>query len=173
MKSVLNHTDFSHETFSLEKNRFEDCYEIGQQIIREYNKISSIEVWNPESFNSTLNQIEYYRDAGGFKTRSDLKAVIASFEMVLDYLQMQADKGQKPLPNASITSPAKFEFYVNEIIIGSNTILLELDGNKLCILTYSVLKYLMTKDETVCQEAFDSFENLKSRSSLISRTGER
>ena len=42
-------------------------FETGRQIRGAYIKIPSIEIWNKESINSTLNQIEFYFDCGYFK----------------------------------------------------------------------------------------------------------
>ena len=67
----------------------------------------------------------------------------------------------------------EIQFYINELILGNNTILLELDKQRLSLITYSVLNYLMTYDERFANKAFGSFNALLSRSTLISNTGEK
>ena len=153
---------------------FKDCFAIGQDLIKEYNKIPSLELWNVESINSTISQIQYYRDGGVFKDWHDLEIVVDSFEQCLNHIQLQADKGVKFMPGASdVSYKATLELYVNEVVLGSNTILVELDNSRLSFITYSVLSYLITRDARFNEKAFHSFHTLVSRSTLISSTGEK
>lgn len=174
IKTIQNHPDYQQKSFSLKEFPFTDCFVIGQDIIQQYNRIPSIELWNYESINSSISQIEYYRDAGIFVHESDLNDVVDSLLRTLDHLQLQAEKGCKFMPGSNgVSYKASLEFYVNEVVLGSNTILADLDGSHLSIITYSVLSYLLTRDPRFNQNAFRSFNNLVSRSVLISSTGEK
>lgn len=174
IKTIQSNPDYQHKSFSLKEFPFTDCFAIGQEIIREYNQIDSVELWNYESINSSISQIEYYRDAGIFSEQSDLNAVVDSLLLTLDHLQLQAERGVKFMPGASeVSYRAPLKFYVNEVVLGSNTILVQLDETKLSIITYSVLSYLLTTDPRFNGNAFKSFNNLVSRSVLISSTGEK
>jgi hypothetical protein len=68
---------------------------------------------------------------------------------------------------------AQVQVFINELILGNNTILLNLDGQRMSIITYSVLSYLITRDERFANKVFNSFNTLLSRSTLVSRTGEK
>ena len=174
IKTIQNNPDYQHKSFSLSEFPFNDCFAIGQEIIREYNQISSVELWNYESINSSISQIEYYRDARIFSNQADLNIVVDSLLQTLDHLQLQAEKGLKFLPGANeVSHKAPLRFYVNEVVLGSNSILVQLNQTKLSIITYSVLSYLLTTDPRFSENAFKSFNNLVSRSVLISSTGER
>jgi hypothetical protein len=174
IKTIQNHPEFQQKSFSIEEYSFNECFAIGQEIIQEYNQIPSVELWNYESINSSISQIEYYRDAGIFANQSDLTIVVDSLLRTLDHLQLQTEKGFKFMPGASeVSFKAPLRLYVNEVVLGSNTILAELDNAKLSIITYSVLSYLLTGDPRFNENAFKSFNNLVSRSVLISGTGEK
>lgn len=174
IKSILNHPDYKYEAFSIAKFPFRECLEIGQQIIREYNKIPSVELWNFESINSSINQLQYYRDSGMFATNEDFEIVVGSLERTLDHLQLQAEKGYKFQPRDSeLCYQAPLQFFVSEIILGNNTILVELDSAKHSFITYSVLNYMVCKDVRFNEKSFASFNNLLIRAILISETGER
>ncbi|MCX6314299.1 MAG: helix-turn-helix domain-containing protein [Sphingobacteriales bacterium] len=160
--------------FSLKKDEFVDCFQIGQQVIREYNQIPSVELWNVESVNSTHSQIQYYYNAGLFETREDMIGVIESLQQTLDHLQLQVEQGVKFMPGDPDTRyQAGLQFYINEVVLGSNTILIESDQHRESLVTYSVLNYMSTKDTRFCDKAFSSFDNLLSRSTPISATGEK
>jgi hypothetical protein len=104
-------------------------------------------VLNFKILNSTINQLEYYRDAGLFKTKEDFTTVIDSFNKMLDHLQEQANVGCKFMPGSTdISRKAPFKFYINEVLPGNNTFILELDDQRLSIIIYNELNYLMTKD---------------------------
>ena len=80
----------------------------------------------------------------------------------------------KFLPGATdVGHRASLQVYVNELILGNNTILLKLDDQRVSTVTYSVLSYLMTRDSRFADKAFSTFNILLSRSSLISGTGEK
>ena len=174
IKTLLNQPGYTHKSFSLSDNSFQECLELGSQINKEYNEIPCVELWNKESINSTLGQIEYYRDAGLFKTRNDLDIVVDSFEKTLDHLELQAEKGVKFMPGSSeVSYRAPLQLYINEVVIGSNTILAVVDNTKIAFIPYNVFTYLATKDVRFNDSAFQAFENLVSRSTLISATGEK
>jgi hypothetical protein len=129
---------------------------------------------NLESIHSSINQIAYYRDAGIFSSREDLIAVVDAFIRMLDHLQAQAAKGVKFMPGATdVAHKGSIQFYLNELILGNNTILLNLDQQKLSMITYSVFSYLITKDERFTARSFDTFNTLLSRSTLVSKSGEK
>ncbi len=173
-KTINNQPELSNQSFSYSEYPYEECFAIGQQVLEEHNKISSVELWNLESIHSTINQIAYYRDAGNFKTRDDLDRVIHSFHQWLDHLKLQAEKGVKFMPGAAAVShKAPIQVYVNELILGNNTMVIKLDETSLSMITYSVFYYLFTKDPRFSGRVMDSFDTLLSRSTLISKTGEK
>jgi len=174
LKTIINHPDYQDKTFSLQEFPFEDCNQLGQQILKEYSILPSTELWTFESLNSTLNQLEYYRDAGLFKSESDFREVLLSFEKMLNHLQEQSKLGVKFMPGGSdVTHKAPFKLYVNEVLLGNNSFVLDLDGEYLSIITYNALNYLLTKDKRFSKKLFDGFNTLVSRSTLISSTGEK
>lgn len=173
-KTINNQASLSQKIFSVEEFPYKDCFDLGQLVLREYNLIPCVELWNLESMQSTINQISYYKEAGNFKTTHDLELVIVSFHQMIDHLQLQAEKGVKFMPgDTEVSYRAPIQFYVNELILGNNTMVINLDGQNLSMVTYSVLQYLFTKDPRFSAKVMNSFDTLLSRSTLISKTGER
>jgi hypothetical protein len=173
-RTINNAPELQQELFSLESFPAEECRRIGWQLLEEHNKMDSTELWNLESIHSSINQVAYYRDAGIFRERKDLLAVVDDFIRMLDHLQQQAERGITFLPGDSDLKPhGNLQFYVNELILGNNTILLNLDGQQMSMVTYSVFNYISTRDTRFAAKAFGTFNTLLSRSSLISRSGEK
>jgi hypothetical protein len=174
IKTILNNPDYSQKSFSLSEFPFHDCVSIGQQIINEYNLIPSVELWNFESINSSISQIQYYRDAGMFARKEDFEIVIDSLDRTLDHLKLETEKGFKFMPGQSeLAYRASLQFYVNEVVLGNNTILVELNNVRHSFITYNVLSYLISKDVRFNEKSFANFNTILSRSVLISGTGEK
>lgn len=173
-KTIHNDASLNGKQFSLKDDPFADCFEIGQQILKEYKKIPTVDLFNLESINSTNNQLSYYKEAGIFKSKDDFIAVTASLHKMLDHLQLQAEKGFKFMPGAAdVSMAAPVKFYINELILGNNTYILELDGKWISTVTYGVLSFMTTQDPRFSQKAFESFNALLSRATLVSGTGEK
>jgi len=173
-KTINNHPGLSNKLFSLKEYPYEDCFAIGQKVLEEYNQIHSIELWNLEGVNSTINQIAFYRDAGNFKSSADFDAVVNSFHQLLDHFQQQAEKGVKFMPGATdVSYKEPTQIYVNELVIGNNTFLFKLDTKKLSVVTYNVFHYLITSDSRFTARTEEAFNTIISRSTLISKIGEK
>lgn len=173
-KTINNEPELVNKVFSYDEYPYHECFALGQEVLREYNSIPCVELWNIESLQSTINQIAYYRDAGHFRSLRDFGDVIESFHRLIDHLQLQAEKGVKFMPGDNeVSYRAPIDFYVNELILGNNTMVIELDGTSLTMVTYSVLHYLFTKDPRFSAKVLQSFNTLLGRATLISKTGER
>lgn len=173
-KTLNNHPSLRDKSFSFSEFPFTDCYNMGQLMLEEYNKMTGVELWNLESINSTINQISYYKEAGLFKTEEDFDVVVNSFIKTLDHIQLEAEKGHKFMPGATeVSYKQPLRFYINELILGNNTILVDLEENRLAIITYSIFNPLITSDKRFTEKSFNNFNTLLSRSTLISATGEK
>src|SRR5262249_47254674 len=85
-----------------------------------------------------------------------------------------AELGVKSMKGESdLLKRGSFQLFVNELILGNNTYILRLDGKTHAYINYAVLKYLVTQDPKFCDNLYGSFQNLVSRSALISKVGER
>jgi hypothetical protein len=135
--------------------------------------LPSTELWHYESMSSTLHQIEYYRDAGLFRSKMDFDSVVNSLEKLIDHLQEQAKLGIKFMPGTPVVKKVPIMFYINEVIVGNNSLILNLDDQRMSILTYNALNYLISKDIRFYEKMYHGFNTLTSRSTLISATGEK
>jgi hypothetical protein len=174
IKTIQNHPDYQHKLFSLSEYKFDECYKLGQQIVSEYNKIPSVELWSFESLNSSINQIEYYRDAKLFAKPKDLEIVLNSLKKMLNHLMQQAEAGLKYMPGVTaVSNKVPYKLYINEVLLGNNTILITLDENLYSYINYNAFNYLRTKDQRFSRKTLQHFNTLLSRSTLISGTGEK
>ncbi len=173
MKSILRHPDFEGRKFT------PDCLTneirtLGREILDLYNNIPSTEVWNTECINSTIFQVEYYREAGYFKDPADACRVYDSVLHVIAHLKEQAEHGAKFLPGRySSMLHENLQFFYNRITLGDNTIIAVAGDQILAYLNYDVINYMVTTDRQFCQDSSAEARALIRRSTMISHSGEK
>ncbi len=173
MKIQHQHPDFEHARFNLDILP-EQIEQLSRKIIKNYSEIRSTEIWNMESINSTISQIEYSRSSGHFENSKDVLMIYDALESTIKHLQEQAENGSKYLPDENpIVFPRNLKFFFNRVMLGDNTIMTHVNGVKTAFINYNNLNYLSTTDESFCNELSDHFENIRKRSTLISMTSER
>lgn len=173
MKSILQHPHFVPLKFSMDLLP-KDIEEIGQGIIKEYNTIPSVEIWNTECINSTISQIEYYREAGYFNSPEDVEKIYQALRNTIEHIRLQAETGCKFLPAENPDyQKSNFHFYYNRLVLGDNTIMTVLDGKKNLYLNYDVLNYMVTCDEHFCNDVYTKLQTLIRRATILSNVSEK
>ena len=173
MKSILQHPDFVPLKFSMNILP-NDIEEIGKEIVKTYNSIPSTEIWNTECVNSTISQIEYYREAGYFASAEDVTSIYTSLREVIEHLRTEADTGCKFYPGENPDfQKSNFQFYYNRLVLGDNTIMAIVNGKKMLYLNYDVLNYMVTQDEEFCNDVYSKLQTLMRRATILSNVSEK
>src|SRR5450432_1174224 len=174
MKSIIQDDKLRGVKFSLDDPRYDKCIAYGKKITEIYSKIPITEIWNVETLNSTLNQINFYNEAGSFKNKEDITILYGKVEALINHIEKQAELGVKfnigetPVPYA-----VPYRMFVNDLILGNNTLLAEMGENKITFINHSVIYFIATRDERFNKAMFGNFENLMKKSSMISTIGEK
>ncbi len=173
MKSHLLHPDFEKMQFSL--NVLPGDIEIlSRELTRVYSSIPSAEMWNTESINSTISQIEYSRDSGHFTSAADLASVYNALEDSIQHMKVQSEHGCKFMPGEDPEGrKPNFKFFFNRVVLGDNTIMVTADAARTVFINYGHLNYIETNDENFCNDQYRDFENLIRRSTQISQSSEK
>ncbi len=174
MKSILHYEDLKGVKFAFDDPRYLPFKGISKNIIEEYNKIPMTEIWNPESINSSLRQINFYREAGSFKDPGDVNLLYDKMEELVNHIEKQAELGLKfTMGTSPNTSSAEYRMFVNELILGDNTHFAELDGARMTFLNHSVLYFVRTRDEHFNNSMHGNLDNLMKKSTMISTVGDK
>ncbi|HMK26948.1 MAG TPA: hypothetical protein VK483_13035 [Chitinophagaceae bacterium] len=173
MKTHLAHPDFEKLAFDFDLLPA-DIEKLSTDIIRIYCTIPSTEMWNTESINSTISQIEFSKDSGHFKSDADLKLVYDALESSIHHIKDQAEHGFKFMPEEDRSGRKQnLKFFFNRVVLGDNTVMAMANSIKTAFINYGHLNYLETRDEKFCNELYHDFENLIRRSTQISHSSER
>ena len=173
MKTIMQNPDFRNREFTL------DCVSqeieaLSRELTMSYNIAPSSEIWNTESINSVILQIEFYKDSGYFSSAKDIKLVYEALEETFVHLKLQVEYGCKFMPGENPESKKNnFNFFYNRVILGDNTIMVVTDRVKTVFLNYDVLNYMYTRDETFTEPCYIDMQNMMKKSTLISQTGEK
>jgi len=174
MKSILHYDSLRGVQFDLKDPRYDQFEPISKKIIDLYIKIPMTEIWNVESIESTLRQIDFYRQAGSFKNSGDVAVLYAKVGEIINHLEKQAELGLKfhvgQEPNSA---SGEYRMYINELILGDNTTMAEMDGKRMTFLNYGVLYIVHTMDERFNNAMKENLDNLIKKSMMISKSGEK
>ncbi len=173
MKSILQHPDFVSRKFSTDLLPA-DIEETGLQIVKTYNSIPSTEIWNTECVNSSIAQIEHYREAGYFSSAHDVEEIYNALRNAIEHTRIQAEYGCKFFPGENPDfQKQNFYLYYNRVILGDNTIMTIVKGEKVLYINYDVLNYMVTRDEKFCNEVYSKLKNLLRRATILSQVSEK
>jgi len=173
MKNILHLPEFANRKFSMSIYP-DEYFTIGRQILNHYNTINSIEVWNIESVNSTLRQIEYYHDSNIFASDEEIYMLYTALEKLIIHLENMATEGVKFANDDAERKPlSEFKMYFNEIMILENSIFVSLDGSRAAFLVHSVMNFMLTRDLRFCNSVHSYIQNLVKKSTLISMVSEK
>jgi hypothetical protein len=172
-RSVMGQPSLQKEKFNL----FQQSSGIpahGLQMTELYNAIPSTEIWSAETFLSLLLQIRYYHESGIFAGPRDARILCEKVLDLIRHIENQVAAGSKFLPGKEVQRAAHyFDFYVNEVMLGDNSILVTSETEKRVYLPHHVVNYLVTDEPGFCTETETLLQNLVQRSTLISATGEK
>jgi hypothetical protein len=173
MKVQLTHPDFEKQQFDSTVLPVE-IEQLSRELARIYCGIPSTEIWNTESINSTISQIEFSRDSGHFSKSADIKSVYEALEESIQHIKSQAEQGCKFMPGESpVARNERFSLFYNRVVLGDNTIMVIADSVRTAFINYGNLNYIETTDEEFCNDLCKDFNNLIRRSTQLSQSSER
>lgn len=173
MGTLMHFPEFKNKKVDFEAYPIE-FFNIGQKILGLYNMLDSVEIWNIESLNTTMRQIDFYRDGNMFQSDGDILKVYEAVEKTMDHLEIQAELGYKFNYDDPERKPlGKFFMYFNEVVLGDNSSLGIMDNSKVAFIPHTAMNYLMTRDVIFCDKFYQYLQNLMRSSTLISEVSEK
>ncbi|MGW8316412.1 MAG: helix-turn-helix domain-containing protein [Bacteroidales bacterium] len=147
---------------------------IGQQALFYATKIPAKEIWNQDTFNIMLRQIEYYWISGIIRKKDDALNLIDKVDLWIRHIHKQAEQGTRLMfEQSSGGIENSFQFYENDVVLSDNTILVNTDGKTTVYLTFNVLSLLVTHNSSFAGHISKFLNGLLKKSNLISLYGAR
>ncbi|MEO6229763.1 MAG: helix-turn-helix domain-containing protein [Ferruginibacter sp.] len=172
-RTLIGYPELSKQQFNGEEPD-EEAIKLAVQITRLYDQIPSTEIWNEESVHITIRQIEFYRQSNIFANKHVLLKVYLQLEELLNHIELQAEAGRKFLYNQQpLPGAASFDVYMNECLIGDNTIYIQSNERQMTFLNHNGLNFIGTQDKNFCEYTFKNLQNIIKKSTHISVVGEK
>ena len=173
LKTFMQFPEFKDEKFSLDYMDDENT-KIGNELLESYVSIPSIEIWNDETVNSALKQIDFYYESGLFVDDSIALILCDNLLELVRHIKTQADRGRKFLKDKEVADTENnYKLYYNELTLVDNTILVKTGANRTVYLTHNLLNNLITTNESFCNETNTIMENMMNKANLISSSSEK
>lgn len=173
LKTYFQFPEFDKKKIDLHEYP-DELYTIDQDVLRLYNQLPSVEIWNIESMNILFRQIDFYREARIFQNDVQILQLYEIIERIWDHLEQQAALGYKFMHDDPQRKPmGRFRMYFNEVLLGDNSILVTLDGTKSAYITHATINFMQTHDPVFCENMYQHFRNQMKRSTLISEVSEK
>jgi plasmid maintenance system antidote protein VapI len=169
----LDYPKFNKGQFLIED--FIDIFnKTGKRICELYLRIPSTEIWNLDCINTTIRQIDYYRETQIFKSEKDIEIIYNSLEKLVNHIELQVEYGYKfPPGEPEQNDKIKYQVYINEFVLGDNTIVVEMDKKKMVFVNHNVINYMMTTNQEFINYTFETLKILQRKSTLISEISEK
>jgi len=168
---------FSAPGYEYKKFQFElsdPAMEKVRLILSIYNTVPVIELWNEETFDSLIRQIEFCYVCGYFSGIEDALKLLDGVTIFVTHLEQQAAAGFRYLYNDPPDGiDGNYKLFCNEVLLGDNTIFVTKDDRTKTFLTYNVINLLMTENPQFCGQIETSLRNLVKKSTLISSSSEK
>ncbi|CAN5614968.1 helix-turn-helix domain-containing protein [soil metagenome] len=145
---------------------------LGEKIWERYSQIPSTEIIRYEMLIVTLRQIEYLYESGMFMDKQEAINLCDDCSLLATHLQHQAKLGSK-VTYGSNDPGAKVLMYLNDVLIGGNTILFRIGEKRIVFVTPNNFDILRTDHLPFCQLTEEHTSNLINKSVLISGTAEK
>lgn len=141
---------------------------LGTEILAHYGKIPSDELWGKEMLNATLKQIVYFYEIEEIQQAQVLLLKQRLLDLV-DFLEGIAEDATKNW----IDDAAKINIYLNELLIGDNTLIVRNEKNLRAYLSQNIISSVIVEDEQYCKQTLKTFQTITKKSTLISGSAEK
>jgi len=173
MKAILNVPELNGVQFSSNAVS-QELKDLGQEIYQLYCSIPSIEIWTETTILSTIKQIEFFWEAGMFKTNNDAVHVLKALSETIKTIQKQAGEGSKIIDrNKEQDEHNNYNMYFSEIEITNNCVYVEMGSVQAVYLGHLTFNTMNTSNATYCRQTHSWMENLIRKSTLISKVAEK
>lgn len=171
-KTVFHLPEFKDKKF--DPDLFDQAtLDMGTRVLKLYSLIPSVEIWNEETINSFLRQVEYYYTSGIITNKEIVMALYDDLRKLMEHIFVQAEQGGKSKPGEEPAVPCNYKLYNNEVILGDNSICVTSENLKIVFLTINVLNLMVTTERNFCDKMEDYLKTMMKKSSLISSDSEK
>lgn len=150
------------QTSSFEKFTFEDSVLNENDNLKVFfENTKRIEIWNDTTINSSLQQVNYFFEAGLLNYKNAL-LILKDISEIINNIEKKCE-----------LDTSNFELYYNELLILNNSALFASKEKSSFFLPYNALGYYVTSDKKTCKEQQEYIINQLSNSKSLNQSGKK
>jgi hypothetical protein len=170
-KSILQLSNFKSEQFSI-GDLDGEIIELGREIFELYLSIPSKEIWNYETVNCTLRQIEFYKTSKLFANKESQETILNQYKTLIKHIEKQTACGHKL--TSTHHEKATFDLYHNELILGDNSVLVNFEnGHRLAFITPNAVNTFNSSHPKVTVYLDTILNNILKKSVRLNKQSEK
>ncbi len=167
LKNIVNDEKYSNKKFNSNLISAE-LIDTAKELNRYYNQCQSTEIWCEDTINSTIKQVEYFWESGYFESKEQALKICDCLMTSIENLRQKAESESK-----EENGNKNFRLFQSEIMIGNNSIIVNLNGNKLAYLSNNTFNMIHTLTPDFVEENESWINNLLRKSIQISAISEK
>lgn len=164
-KSILALDKFQNQNFSADCIN-EETLEICQKLVINYKSCNSIEVWNEQTINGTLKQIEYYVDCAFISSKQLLFDLYYELLRLMNIVGIEAQLGNKQLEVNG--SPRHYTLWHCELVMDNNSVLIQNDSFEALAIGFNSFNAFRCTNALMINEYKAWLDSMLSRSTMLS-----
>ena len=156
--NLLNEKDFMQPFDDFKLERYSDKSEGLKSL---YENLNVTEIWNNTTISSILNQVLFYSEIQ-ILSRETAKLILEELKILIRSIEKKAENENK-----------NFHIYSHDILILNNSILFKNEEKSSLFVPYNMFGYMMTDDQSTCDDALNFFQHQIKNSRLLNASGNR
>lgn len=156
--NLLNEKDFMQPFDDFKLERYSDKSEDLKSL---YENLNVTEIWNNTTISSILNQVLFYSEIE-ILSKQTAKLILEELKILIKSIEKKAENENK-----------NFHIYAHDILILNNSILFKNEEKSSLFVPYNMFGYMMTDDQSTCDDALNFFQHQIKNSRLLNASGNR
>ena len=142
-------------------------------VAKIYFQIPFSEIWNEDTINTALRQIDYFHEAGWLANKNVGFELCDKAEEMIRIIQQQAETGERWFNGKPVHPQVPYELYYNDLVVLDNSMFVETDAFQMSMIGYNAMDYLYTFHHGFCKESQQFLQKQIGKSMLLSGAAEK
>jgi len=150
-----------------------DIVKRAKGVAKRYFQIPFSEIWNDDTFNTLVRQIDYFNEAGWMANKAVATKLCDCMSDMMKLIQQQASEGRRWFDGKPVHPDVPYEIYYNDLVVLDNAIYIGTDQFEMSMIGYNAMDYLYTFHQGFCKESQYFLQRQIGKSMLLSGAAEK
>lgn len=163
MGNIDHQMQFEEFVYKMKRNDIEPLF---SELKKEYESVSSREIWTENTIDPFLRLLDYYENIGSFSDPGSLGKLLDQLESLREKLEKYTIEKEK-------VEGASFELYITPLDFGSSQMVSMVNERSVTSIKLYTINSIMTADTRFQESNLRVIKGILSKSTCLSHTSER